>query len=114
MGGLAAERMTANGVPYDRGAAYWTAPYKEELEILKKIELGNFEERYPIPEPIDTYLNNGKLYGEEKGLWDPVTLEQLPVSFEIFKYELHACIKGNPETCHFRIGNWNCFSTIFY
>ncbi len=88
VGGLAAEHMTANGIPYDRGAAYWTAPYKEELEILKRIELGNFEERYPIPEPIDTYLSNGTLYGEEKGLWDPETVKKLPVSFEIFKYEL--------------------------
>ncbi|MBN8555698.1 MAG: FAD-dependent oxidoreductase [Deltaproteobacteria bacterium] len=91
-GGLAAKGMTSDGIRFDRGAAYWTAPYEEELQIFKRIGLGNFE-KHAIPEPIDSYLtiqkkskapDEHKLY---RGIWDE-GLHDLPISFSIFKYEL--------------------------
>jgi protoporphyrinogen oxidase len=99
LGGLAAGGNTINGVSYDRGAAYWTAAYHEEYEILKHIGMARYKKEHPIPEPIDTYLLRGVIYGEEpfEGMWDERTLGNvpsegnhpiLPVSFAIFKAEL--------------------------
>ncbi|MEK6578276.1 MAG: FAD-dependent oxidoreductase [Bdellovibrionota bacterium] len=88
-GGLASGTRTENGTRYDRGAAYWTDAYEEELEILKHIGLGDFKEKDAIAEPIDSYLWNGKLY---EGIWEDETLKELPASFEVFKHEL---VKGN-------------------
>jgi phytoene dehydrogenase-like protein len=86
LGGLAAGGSTGSGARYDRGAAYWTAAYEEELKILKHIGLGDYERKHPIHEPIDSYLWNGELY---LGLWEhKETQERLPASFTIFREEL--------------------------
>lgn len=84
LGGLAASGK-ADGTTYDRGAAYWTGAYNEEMEILKHIGVGDYEKRYPIEEPIDSYLWNGKLY---PGIWEHKTLKKLPITFSIFKREM--------------------------
>lgn len=84
LGGLAASGK-ADGTTYDRGAAYWTGAYKEEMEILKHIGVGDYEERHPIEEPIDSYLWKGKLY---LGIWEHETLHHLPITFSIFKKEI--------------------------
>ncbi len=90
MGGLAAGG-TENGIRYCRGAAYWTPAYAEERKILERIGLGDYENKYSIPEPIDSYLWNGKLY---PGLWeDETVLETLPSSFALFKHELEIADK---------------------
>jgi hypothetical protein len=85
LGGLAASVDLSRSVFYDRGAAYWTSPFKEELHILQAIGLGDYEKKDPIPEHIDNYFWNGKLY---EGVWDPETLAQLPASFAVFKFIL--------------------------
>ena len=90
-GGLASAG-TNDGIMYDRGAAYWTSPFPEEAAILKHIGLGNYEKKYPIPEPIDNYYWNGKLY---VGIWDPKTLLELPASFALFKRELEIAQDNN-------------------
>jgi len=86
LGGLASSGQTATGIRYDRGAAYWTSPYEEEERILTHIGLGDFEKKYPIHDPIDSYYLHGHLY---EGIWDDSTLAELPASFELFKYELN-------------------------
>ncbi|MGZ3713233.1 MAG: FAD-dependent oxidoreductase [Bdellovibrionota bacterium] len=85
LGGLAAWGEEKSHVRYDRGAAYWTSAYEEELAILKHIGLGDFEKKNPIPEPIDSYFVRGKFY---PGIWDEKTLQDLPASFALFRYEL--------------------------
>lgn len=85
LGGLAAGGATAKGVPFDRGVAYWTSAYEEEGKLLEHIGLGAYKEKYPIPEPIDSYLWNGRFY---EGLWDETTLRELPASFALFRSEL--------------------------
>jgi hypothetical protein len=89
LGGLAAG-VTLNGLRFDRGAAYWTDTYPEEQAILKHIGLGSFKKRFPIPEPIDSYLWKGRLY---PGVWDAKTLAELPASFALFRHELKAADK---------------------
>ncbi|MBI5595602.1 MAG: FAD-dependent oxidoreductase [Elusimicrobia bacterium] len=84
-GGLAASGTTADGIPFDRGVAYWTSAYEEEAKILERIGLGAYKDKYPIPEPIDSYLWNGRLY---EGLWEDATLRELPASFALFRSEL--------------------------
>ncbi|MBI2362810.1 MAG: FAD-dependent oxidoreductase [Elusimicrobia bacterium] len=85
LGGLAASGATAEGVPFDRGVAYWTSAYEEEGKILERIGLGAYKDKYAIPEPIDSYLWNGRLY---EGLWEEATLRELPASFALFRSEL--------------------------
>lgn len=85
LGGLAFGGSLGNGVQYDRGAAYWTDAYPEELKILKRIGMGDYQDRYAIHEPIDSYYWNEKLY---VGIWEKDTLEKLPATFALFKYEL--------------------------
>ena len=85
MGGLASWAETKDHLRIDRGAAYWTDTFEEELEILKHIGLGDFKQKRAIPEPIDSYFVRGKFY---KGIWDEKTIPQLPASFALFKYEL--------------------------
>lgn len=84
LGGLAfgGERR---GLRFNRGAAYWTAAYDEELEILKRLGLGDYKQLHAIPEPIDTYLWDGVLY---PGIWEEESLARLPASFALFKHEL--------------------------
>lgn len=91
LGGLAAWGEGKSHIRYDRGAAYWTSAYEEELAILKHIGLGDFEKKHPIPEPIDSYFVRGKFY---PGIWEEETLKLLPASFALFKYELN---KANEE-----------------
>jgi len=85
LGGLAFGGTQKNGIPFNRGAAYWTPPYEEELKILEHMGLGNYAEMNKISEPIDSYLWEGKLY---EGVWEHHALEQLPASFKLFKFEL--------------------------
>ena len=84
LGGLAFGGTTRSGIKYDRGAAYWTDTYNEEQQILTRIGLKDFKTRFPITEPADSFLWNGKLY---KGIWEAATLNELPASFKIF-YEM--------------------------
>lgn len=84
LGGLAASGK-ADGTTYDRGAAYWTGAYNEEMEILKHIGVGDYEDRHPIEEPIDSFLWKGKLH---LGIWEHETLHHLPITFSIFKKEI--------------------------
>lgn len=97
VGGLASGGMTRAGVKIDRGAAYWTDTYREEQKILERIHLGDFKKKNPIHEPADTYFINGELYpgiweegkvDKETGQYIPGTLDKLPASFALFKYEL--------------------------
>lgn len=85
LGGLASGGALENGVPFNRGVAYWTSAYEEEGKILDHIGLGAYKERNAIPEPADSYLWNGRLY---LGLWEEHTLQELPASFALFKHEL--------------------------
>lgn len=103
LGGLAAFRKDGKGFTYDRGAAYWTKAYNEEFQIMNHIGISKYFTEYIIPEPIDTYLWNGTLYGgfPHDGIWDYRTLgvevpakykngtrlPVLPSSFGIFKFE---------------------------
>lgn len=84
LGGLAAGGMIGE-VKYGRGASYFTQAYEEERMILERIGMGDYKERYAIHEPSDSYFWNGKLF---LGIWEEHTLEQLPATFELFKYEL--------------------------
>jgi protoporphyrinogen oxidase len=84
VGGLASGRITSDGIITDRGAAYWTSSYDEEQAILEDIGLGDYETDNPIKEPADTYFVRGKLY---PGIWDE-SLDSLPASFALFKFEL--------------------------
>ncbi len=86
VGGLAAGGQLADGIYFDRGAAYWTNSYEEEQHILEHIGLGDFQKKHAIYEPIDSYLWNGEIY---LGFWEnKAELERLPASFELFKHEL--------------------------
>ncbi|MGZ3672581.1 MAG: FAD-dependent oxidoreductase [Bdellovibrionota bacterium] len=86
-GGLAqGTTFPGTDVRFDRGAAYWTSAYEEEQQILQRIGLGDFQTKHPIPEPIDSYYWNGKMY---PGIWDDETLKDLPASFALFKNELN-------------------------
>jgi hypothetical protein len=85
LGGLASSGSLQQGIRYDRGAAYWTDATPEEQKILNHIGLGDFAQRFPIHEPIDSYLWKGKLY---LGVWDEATLKELPRSFTLFRSEL--------------------------
>ncbi len=95
LGGLASSGSTSDKIKvkpktekkvinFDRGAAYFTDTYPEELKILTDIGLGDFKKNNAIHEPIDSYLWNGVLY---PGIWDE-SLEHLPASFALFKYAL--------------------------
>jgi protoporphyrinogen oxidase len=92
LGGLAAG-SDLKGISAGGGAAYSTGPdgglaYK----IFQKIGLGPYRKKLSIPEPIDSYLKNGKLYKE---IWDQHTLAELPASFALFKHALlRLCKKG--------------------
>lgn len=103
VGGLASGRVTSDGIITDRGAAYWTSSYDEEQEILEDIGLGDYETDNPIAEPADTYFVRGELYpgiweegkvDKKTGLYKPGTLDKLPASFALFKFELQ---KENDE-----------------
>lgn len=85
LGGLAAWSEGKDHIPYDRGAAYWTDAYEEEIEILKHIGLGDFKKRNPIPDPIDSYYVRGEFYND---IWETRTLQKLPASFALFRQEL--------------------------
>ena len=92
LGGLAqGTTFPGSRTRYDRGAAYWTNAYREEMEILKEIGLGDYARKFPIPEPIDSYLWNGKFY---RGIWEPHTLAELPASFALFHQELQAAMEA--------------------
>ena len=89
LGGLASWSSTDNRL-YDRGAAYWTDTYEEELEILKHIGLGDFKSNQAIPDPIDSYFVRGKYYQD---IWAAETVEKLPASFALFRSELQRASK---------------------
>jgi protoporphyrinogen oxidase len=89
-GGLAASGVMGERYKYGRGAAYWTPAYEEEREIFNHIGLANYEKKYSIHEPIDSYLWGKKLY---LGVWEEKTLLELPASFLVFKNELELADK---------------------
>jgi hypothetical protein len=91
LGGLASWSSTDSRL-YDRGAAYWTDTYDEEQQILKHIGLGDFKTQQAIPDPIDSYYVRGQYY---KDIWAAQTVEKLPASFALFKYELQRANKEN-------------------
>ena len=91
LGGLASGGTTANGVRYDRGAAYWTITFPEEHWILEHIYGKAFKKPDQIPEPADSFLWKGVLY---KGIWEEETLAKLPMSFTVFQYELKKASKA--------------------
>jgi len=91
LGGLAAWSESKDHIAYDRGAAYWTDAYEEEIEILKHIGLGDYKKRNPIPDPIDSYYVRGEYFED---LWEHRTLQKLPASFALFRLEL---IRANDE-----------------
>lgn len=85
MGGLGAG-SELKGVRAGGGAAYSAGPDAEfENQIFTKIGLDDYKQKISIPEPIDSYLWNGKLY---KGIWEEETLKELPASFQLFKFAL--------------------------
>ena len=91
VGGLASAGVDEeDDVVYDRGAAYFTKPYREEYEIINHIELGKYKE-HAIREPIDSYFWNGTLYSE---IWSPETIKKLPASFDVFRLALIAADEG--------------------
>jgi hypothetical protein len=92
LGGLAAggERW---GIRYARGAAYFSAPDGNQVSIFDHVGLGNYAEKYAIPEPIDSYLWNGKLY---KDVWEHEALAELPKNFSLFKHALEAVAEKIP------------------
>ena len=92
LGGLASWSESADHMRVDRGAAYWTDTFEEELEILKHIGLGDFKKERAIPDPIDSYYVRGKFY---KDIWARETVEILPASFALFKYELQRANSNN-------------------
>lgn len=84
LGGLAMGSGVNASVHYSKGSAYWTQIYEEELHIMT--HMGMFDPKsYAIPPPIDSYYFEGKFFED---LWEDATLEQLPASFALFKYEL--------------------------
>lgn len=85
LGGLAFGGVGKDGVPFNRGGAYWTSAYEEEAKILEHIGLGHYKELHAIHEPADSYLWKGRLY---LGLWEGETLKELPASFALFHNEL--------------------------
>lgn len=85
LGGLAFGGDGPKGLQYNRGAAYWTRAYEEELKILEHLGLGDYDKKHAIPEPIDSYLWKGTLY---EGIWEHEALERLPAGFALFKSEL--------------------------
>jgi len=90
-GGLAAGGRS-RGVRWGRGASYWTRAYDEELQILRHIGLGDYQTKFPIHEPSDSYFEDGELY---LGIWEEATLKRLHPSFELFKFALtHADASG--------------------
>ncbi len=93
LGGLAAggER---GGVRYARGAAYFSPPDGEQIKIFDHIGLGDYQKHFTIPEPIDSYLWNGKLY---PNVWEPEALEHLPKSFALFRHALEALADRIPS-----------------
>ncbi len=91
LGGLAfGGTLGSTEIQYDRGAAYWTDAYEEELKILDRVSLADFADKHKIPEPSDSFLWNGKLY---LGIWEEETLKELPASFALFKHELEMADK---------------------
>ncbi len=84
VGGLAAggERF---GVRFARGAAYFSKPDGTQVDIFKHIGLSDYDKKFHIEDPIDSYLWNGKLYND---VWEPEALSQLPKSFALFKRAL--------------------------
>lgn len=84
LGGLAAGGATGT-VQWGRGASYWTRAYDEEKKILDHIGLADYQTRYPIHEPSDSFYYKGELF---LGIWEEATLEELPASFALFKYAL--------------------------
>ena len=85
LGGLAFGGEGPKGINYNWGAAYWTRAYEEEQKILEHVGMGEYEKHHAIPEPIDSYLWKGTLYG---GIWEHEALARLPASFALFKSEL--------------------------
>ncbi|MBI2520365.1 MAG: FAD-dependent oxidoreductase [Bdellovibrio sp.] len=85
LGGLAAGDIDKKGIRYNRGAAYWADAGQEIINILEHIGLTDFKKNYPIHDPIDSYLWKGKFY---EHFWEHPTIEELPVSFALFKHEL--------------------------
>ncbi len=102
-GGLASGDTDKRGIRYNRGAAYWAEAGEEVATILQHIGLINFKQTYPIHEPIDSYLWNGKFY---EGFWEHAeTLNSMPASFALFKHELEmeekdGLIPGQPFEEH--------------
>ncbi|MBI3557057.1 MAG: FAD-dependent oxidoreductase, partial [Deltaproteobacteria bacterium] len=74
------------GVHYGRGAAYFSEIEGLTYKIYRHLGLGKYKKEFPIPEPIDSFYWNGKYY---EGLWEnPKAMEELPASFELFKFYL--------------------------
>jgi hypothetical protein len=84
LGGLAAgEQRGQFGI--DRGAAYFTDAYEEEQKILDAIGLGDYAQKYAIPDPIDSYFVRGHFYPD---IWVDETVRELPAGFAVFKFML--------------------------
>jgi phytoene dehydrogenase-like protein len=90
LGGLAAGG-NRQGVNFDRGAAYWTSAYDEELKILERMGLGKYKEEDQIHEPSDSFFWKGKLH---VGMWEEKWLEEMPANFALFRAELLAANKA--------------------
>ncbi len=74
------------GIRAGGGAAYSAGPEGGlEYEIFRKIGLGKYKQKISIPEPIDSYSWNGKLY---RAIWEEPTLKELPASFALFRHAL--------------------------
>lgn len=85
LGGLAIGASLGSG-KYGRGGAYFTSVEGPAKEVYKKIGFGNYTKTHAIPEPIDSYLWNGKYY---PGLWESEkAMEELPADFAVFKFML--------------------------
>ncbi|MBI2266413.1 MAG: FAD-dependent oxidoreductase [Armatimonadetes bacterium] len=87
-GGLAMQGQR-DGVTYAQGAAYFTKPEGELLDFYREIGLGD-PEKVEIPEPIDSYLADGRLVEEVWG----TGLQELPPEFGRFKHFLELLSKA--------------------
>lgn len=85
-GGLAFSGTTDTGVIYGRGSAYYSAPEDRHKKIYEDLGLTPTTET-AIPEPIDSYWWNGKLY---EGVWEEECLKHLPEGFAKFKAALES------------------------
>jgi protoporphyrinogen oxidase len=83
-GGLAHRGLTADGVAYGRGSAYYSEPPENVMPLYKEMGLTPLEETR-IPSPIDSFWRKG---GMVVDMWEPASFEQLPPGFKAFHAKL--------------------------